>query len=106
MWSIAIAIGVGASVVLLPKVTTSRYWPIVQKYRVTHHTMMPLVLGVASKSIPEEHSLKFIGMAELSDVSKAWNTRFHSIFGSSETVIHCLVSSPHRKWPDRVLSGP
>ncbi len=103
MWSIAIAIGVGASVVLLPKVTTSRYWPIVQKYRVTHHTMMPLVLGVASKSIPEEHSLKFIGMAELSDVSKAWNTRFHSIFGSSETVIHCLVSSPHRKWPDRVL---
>jgi crotonobetaine/carnitine-CoA ligase len=103
MWSTAIAIGVGASIVLLPKVTVSRYWPIVQKYGVTHHTMMPLVLGVASKSIPEKHSLKRIGMAELSDVSKAWNARFHSIFGSSETIIHCLASSPHRHWPDRVL---
>ena len=103
LWTTAIALGVGASVVLLPKVTVSRYWPIVQKYGVTHHTMMPLVLGVASKSIPEKHSLRRIGMAELADVSKAWNTRFHSIFGSTETIIHCLWSSPHRHWPDRVL---
>ncbi len=103
MWATAIALGVGASIVLLPKVTVSRFWPIVQEYGVTHMTMMPLVLGVASKNVPKEHNLKRIGMAELSEVSKAWHTRFHSIFGSSETVIHCLVSSPHRHWPDRVL---
>jgi len=103
MWATAIALGVGASIVLLPKVTVSRFWPIVQKYGVTHMTMMPLVLGVASKSVPKRHSLKRVGMAELSEVSKAWGTRFHSIFGSSETVNHCLASSPHRHWPDRVL---
>lgn len=103
MWATAIAIGVGASIVLLPKVTVSRFWPIVQKYGVTHMTMMPLVLGVASRDVPERHKLRRIGMAELSAVSKAWGTRFHSIFGSSETVIHCLASSPHRHWPDRVL---
>jgi crotonobetaine/carnitine-CoA ligase len=105
MWSTAIALGVGASVVLLPKVTVSRFWPIVQKYGVTHMSMLPLVFNVATQNIPEQHSLKRIGMAELPAVSKMWKARFHSIFGSSETIIHALCSSPHRQYPERSLGS-
>jgi crotonobetaine/carnitine-CoA ligase len=103
MWATAIVLGVGATMVLLPKVTVSHFWPIVEKYGVTHLSMLPLVFNGAAKSVPEHHTLKRIGMAELPGVSKAWKTCFHSIFGSSETVIPVLASSPHRQWPERVL---
>lgn len=105
MWSTAIALGVGATMVLLPKVTVSRFWPIVQKYGATHMSMLPLIFNVATRNVPEKHSLKRIGMANLPAVSELWNARFHSVFGSSETVIHVLCTSPHRQYPERSLGS-
>ncbi len=105
MWSTAIALGVGATVVLLPKVTVSRFWPIVQKYGVTHLSMLPLIFNVATQNVPEQHTLKRIGMADLESVSRMWKARFQSIFGSSETIIHCLCTNPHRHYPERSLGS-
>lgn len=106
LWSTAAALGVGAAIVLLPKVTVKRFWEIVQKYGVTHLSMLPLVFNVANQNVPEKHTLKILGMAELPAVSKAWKARFISIFGSSETLIPVLATSPHREWPERSLGLP
>ena len=104
MWATATALGVGASMVLLPKVTVSRFWDIVLKYGVTHLSIMPLVVnGVKDDPVPENHRLKCLGLAELPALSEHWGARFHSIYGSSETVIHCLATNPRRLYPEKAF---
>lgn len=103
MWATAITLGVGGTMVLLPKVTVSRFWAIAQKYNVTHMTIMPLLLHGAGGSIPEQHSLKYLGLGEFPDLNPVWRARFHSIYGSSETVTHAICTNVYRDCPAGVL---
>jgi len=103
MWATAIVLGVGGSMVLLPKVTVSRYWSIVTKYGVTHQSMMPLILYSVGDSIPDNHKLKYLGLGEFPKLNPVWRARFHSIYGSSETITHAVCSNPLRDHPEGVL---
>ena len=103
MWATAIVLGVGGSMVLLPKVSVSRYWSIVVKYGVTHHSMMPLILYSVGDQVPADHKLKYLGVAELPKLNPVWRARFHSIYGSSETVTHAICSNVRRDEPENVL---
>ncbi|MCU1595340.1 MAG: hypothetical protein JWO12_2732, partial [Frankiales bacterium] len=44
-WSMWAALGVGATVVLTPKWSSSNFWPVVTKHHVTHISLMPFVFG-------------------------------------------------------------
>ena len=44
-WSFFPALGVGASVVLMPKWSTSGFWPVVQRHEVTHMSLMPFSMA-------------------------------------------------------------
>lgn len=103
MWATAIVLGVGGSMVLLPKVTVSRFWSIAVNYGVSHMTMMPLILQSVSDSVPEQHNLKYCGLGEFPDMNALWRTRFHSIYGSSETITHAICTNVHRDCPAGVL---
>jgi len=103
MWATAITLGAGGSMVLLPKVTVSRFWSIAVKYGVTHMSMMPLILQSVGDSVPEKHNLKYLGLGEFPDLNKVWRVRFHSIYGSSETVIHAICTNVYRDCPAGVL---
>ena len=103
MWATAIVLGVGGSMVLLPKVTVSRFWSIAVKYGVTHMSMMPLILQSVSDSVPEKHNLKYLGLGEFPGLNAVWRARFHSIYGSSETITHAICTNVHRDCPEGVL---
>lgn len=103
MWATAIVLGVGGSMVLLPKVTVSRFWSIAVRYGVSHMSMMPLILQSANESVPEQHNLKYIGLGEFPDLNTTWRARFHSIYGSSETITHAICTNVHRDCPAGVL---
>jgi crotonobetaine/carnitine-CoA ligase len=103
MWATAITLGVGGSMVLLPKVTVSRFWSIAVKYGVSHMSMMPLIMQNVGDSIPEKHNLKYLGLGEFPEMNRIWRTRFHSIYGSSETVTHAVCTNVYRDCPAGVL---
>jgi crotonobetaine/carnitine-CoA ligase len=44
-WSFFPALGVGATVVLTPKWSTSQFWPVVQRHEVTHMSLMPFSMA-------------------------------------------------------------
>ena len=44
------ALGVGATVVLMPKWSQSRFWPVVAEHGVTHISLMPFVMGALGEA--------------------------------------------------------
>ena len=57
-WSFWTTLGVGGTVVLQPKFSSSRFWEVVTKHKVTHLSLIPFVYNaVAGQPIPE-HSVK------------------------------------------------
>ena len=44
-WSLFSVLGVGATAVLMPKWSQSRFWPMVVEHGVTHISVMPFVMG-------------------------------------------------------------
>jgi crotonobetaine/carnitine-CoA ligase len=57
-WSFWTTLGVGGTIVLQPKFSSSRFWEVVLKHKVTHISLIPFVYNaVAGQPIPE-HSVK------------------------------------------------
>ena len=44
-WSFFPVLGVGATAVLTPKWSTSRFWDVVERHEITHISLMPFVMG-------------------------------------------------------------
>ena len=44
-WSFFSVLGVGATAVLMPKWSTSRFWDVVARHGITHISLMPFVMG-------------------------------------------------------------
>ena len=43
-WSLFSVLGVGATAVLMPKWSTSRFWAMITKHGITHISLMPFVI--------------------------------------------------------------
>lgn len=106
-WSMWTALGVGATVVLQPKFSTSRFWEVIAKHSVTHISLIPFVFkALAGQPIPD-HTLKVGVFGLIMPELDAWlGIRVVPAYGMTETVIHATSTSPSRSYPLRSMGKP
>jgi carnitine-CoA ligase len=94
-WSFWTTLGVGGTIVLQPKFSSSRFWEVVTAHGVTHISLIPFVFkALAGKPIPE-NSLKVGVFGLIMPDLEAWlGFRVLPAWGMTETVIHATTASP------------
>ena len=107
-WSIWAVLGVGATVVLTPKWSTTGFWPVVQKHAVTHISLMPFVFAAFQlPEAPTEHTLKGGAFGMILPEVDAWlGIHVYACYGMTETVTHAISGRPQEGWPRNSMGHP
>lgn len=95
-WSFFSVLGVGATAVLMPKWSQSRFWPVIAENGVTHISVMPFVMGaLGDPSKPSDHTLRVgvFGLV-LPDLDRAFGIQLYAAYGMTETVTHATNGRP------------
>jgi crotonobetaine/carnitine-CoA ligase len=91
-WSFFSVLGVGATAVLMPKWSTSRFWDVVARHRITHISLMPFCLPALAAAERPEHQLR-IGV--FGAIMPDWEAKFglsvYAAYGMTETVTHAIT---------------
>ena len=96
-WSFFSVLGVGATAVLMPKWSTSRFWDVVVRQRITHISLMPFCLpALAGPDRPAQSDLR-VGVfgAIMPDWEKQFGLGVYAAYGMTETVIHAVNGKPY-----------
>ena len=104
-WAIWSVLGVGATVVLQPKFSASKFWPVIEKYSVTHISLLPFVIQTAfEQGIPENHTVK-VGVFGLimPVLEQMMGMRVIAAYGMTELVTHCIHSNPFETYPELAM---
>jgi carnitine-CoA ligase len=97
VYSVLASLWVGATVVLMPRFSASRFWPIAVRQRATWTSMVPFCAkALLEQPRPKTHSFRFWG----SGVCNApWDAHFGVTslgwWGMTETMTHGIVGSVH-----------
>ncbi|MGW9212088.1 class I adenylate-forming enzyme family protein [Embleya sp. NPDC055664] len=106
-WSFFSVLGVGATAVLTPKWSTSRFWDVVARHGITHMSLMPFCFGVLAAPNRPETALR-VGV--FGQVAPALDTmlglRVYAAFGMTETVTHAITGKPTEYLPARSMGRP
>jgi crotonobetaine/carnitine-CoA ligase len=108
LWSTATALGAGGSVLLVPRVSVSRFWEDVVKHGVTHMSLMPLIeRGVADLPVPEGQRFKVVqgGVPPRAFAARV-GARAVAAYGMSETVIHTIHAHSASAWEGMTIGRP
>ncbi|WP_417620280.1 AMP-binding protein [Parasphingorhabdus sp.] len=107
-YSVLASLWVGATVILMPRFSTSRFWPIAVEEKATWCSItwfgIKALLGVP---VPPDHSFRYFGNGANIE---AW--RRHSgipmvgWWGMTETVTHGIVSDPDLPCPSGAIGFP
>ncbi len=104
-WSFFSVLGVGATAVLMPKWSQSRFWPTIVEHRVTHISVMPFVMGsLGSPDKPKDHTLR-VGVFGLimPDLDRMFGVAIYAAYGMTETVTHAVTGKPQEQLPTRSM---
>jgi len=104
-WAIWSVLGAGGTVVLQPKFSASRMWPVIEKHAVTHISLIPFVIKAAfEQGIPEGHTVR-VGVFGLimPVLDQMMNMRVIAAYGMTELVTHCIRSNPFETYPDMAM---
>lgn len=98
-YSVLASLWVGASVVLTPRFSASRFWPVSLKHGATWTSMVPFCAkALAEQPRPERHAYRFWGNGVC---EPGWDRLFGvktiGWWGMTETIAHGVVGSPHRR---------
>ena len=106
-WSFWTTLGVGGTIVLQPKFSSSRFWEVVTRHRVTHLSLIPFVYNaLAGQPIPE-HSVKVGVFGLIVPELEQWlGFRVVPAYGMTETVIHATNDNPGRMVPKGSMGKP
>lgn len=104
VYSVLASLWAGATVVLQPKFSASRFWPISVRHGVTWTSMVPFCAkALVQQPVPTRHCYRFFGNAVC---DAPWDSLFgvRSIgwWGMTETIAHGTVGSVYH--PDAPLS--
>mgnify|MGYP002624153648 CR=1 FL=1 len=95
-WSFFSVLGVGATAVLMPKWSQSRFWPVIVEHGVTHVSVMPFAMAaLGNPDKPKGHPLR-IGVFGLimPDLDRAFGIDVYACYGMTETVTHATHGKP------------
>lgn len=104
IYSVMASLWVGASFVLQPRFSASRFWPVALRHRCTWSSMVPFVVhALMQQPVPDTHHFRFWGNGVCDLPTDAhFKVRTLGWWGMTETVTHGIVGSPHH--PDRPMS--
>ncbi|GAB2855721.1 ATP-dependent acyl-CoA ligase [Actinocorallia aurea] len=94
-WALWTTLGVGGTVVLQPKFSSSRFWEVVTGHGVTHISLLPFVINAVLGGPVPEHALK-VGVFGLivPELEAALGFRVVPAYGMTETVVHATTAGP------------
>ena len=95
-WSFFSALGVGATTVLMPKWSTSRFWDVVTRQRITHISLMPFCIpAFMAPDRPAQTGLR-VGVfgALMPDWERQFGIGVYAAYGMTETVTHAINGKP------------
>ena len=97
-WSFFSVLGVGATAVLMPKWSSSRFWDVVVANEITHISLMPFCIGtIAGPDRPESSTLRIGVFGLIMDVLDTMlGIEVYAAYGMTETVIHATNGKPCR----------
>lgn len=97
VYSVLAALWAGARVVVMPKFSASRFWPISLKHGCTWTSMVPFCLRALMKQpVPQAHAYRFWGSPVCDAPFQAmFGVRFIGWWGMTETITHGTVGSVH-----------
>jgi crotonobetaine/carnitine-CoA ligase len=104
-WSLFSVLGVGATAVLMPKWSTSRFWDVITRHGITHISLMPFAIPtIASRDRPADHTLR-IGVFGLvmPELDQMLGISVYAAFGMTETVSHAITGKPTEQLPSRSM---
>lgn len=107
-WSMWCTLGVGGTVVLQPRFSSSRFWEVVQRHGVTHTSLIPFVFkALAGQPVPDGHPLR-VGVfgLEMPALEEWLGIRVVPAYGMTETVIHAIATGRWERGPDRAMGWP
>lgn len=104
VYSVMAAYWAGATVVLQPKFSASRFWPVSLKHGCTWTSMVPFCLkALMDQPKPERHSYRHWGNGVCSPPTDAlFGVKTVGWWGMTETMTHGTVGSVHQ--PDAPMS--
>jgi crotonobetaine/carnitine-CoA ligase len=103
-WSFFPVLGVGATAVLMPKWSQSRFWAVVAEHGVTHTSLMPFSMAVlASPDRPETRLRAGVFGLLLPDLDEMFGIDIYAAYGMTETVTHAVTGKPAERWPERSM---
>jgi carnitine-CoA ligase len=106
-WAIWSILGVGGTVVLQPKFSSSRFWEVILAHKVTHISLLPFIFkAVADQPIPE-HTVKVGVFGLIMPVLEDWlGIRVVAAYGMTELVTHAIHDNKYENHPDMSMGKP
>lgn len=95
-WSFFSVLGVGATAVLMPKWSTSRFWDVVVRQRITHISLMPFC--IPAFMAPDRPTATDLRVGVFGAIMPDWERQFglgvYAAYGMTETVTHAVNGRP------------
>jgi len=94
-WSVLPVFGIGATLVLVPKWSSTRFWETVQRHGVTHFSLMGFNMATLMASDRPDTTLR-VGVfgAIVPDGRDVFGCEIYAAYGMTETVIHTITGKP------------
>jgi crotonobetaine/carnitine-CoA ligase len=104
-WSFFSVLGVGATAVLTPKWSSSRFWDVVAAHEITHISLMPFCIGAMSGPDRPASTTLRIGVFGLimETLDSMLGIEVYAAYGMTETVIHATNGNPSEHLPERSM---
>ncbi len=104
-WSLFSVLGAGATAVLMPKWSTSRFWDVVTRHEITHISLMPFAIPtIMGPDRPTETTLRIgsFGLV-MPELDELLGIEVYAAFGMTETVTHSVTGKPREQLPSRSM---
>ena len=84
---------VGGTIVVQPRFSASRFWPVARKHKCTWTSLIPFcVKALLSQEPPPDHSFRFWGPAiRMPDVETTYGIKTYGWWGMTETITQGIV---------------
>jgi crotonobetaine/carnitine-CoA ligase len=104
-WSFFSVLGVGATAVLMPKWSSSRFWNVVTAHGITHISLMPFCIGtISGPDRPATTTLRVGVFGLIMEVlDQMLGLAVYAAYGMTETVTHATNGKPADRLPERSM---
>jgi len=106
-WTFWSSMWVGATVVLQPKFSASKFWEISLKYKCTRASIIPFVFkAIGAQPVPEHFYKTWSTGVKMHAVENYWKVKTFATWGMTETVSHATRSDILQDSPEMNIGMP